>query len=169
MNGEVLGALHQLSDESVDFTMFTALDSLPPFNPDHDVEPPASSVAEWRSALRHADAVIICSPEYAHGVPGALKNALDWTVSSGEFVHKPVALCNASASSLFVGPQLTETLTVMMANVVPEANITLALAGRKRDSLAMRMDREIAAQLEGVLSALTRAVDAARASDTPTG
>ena len=66
--------------------------------------------------------VLISSPEYAHGVPGMLKNALDWVVGSGEFMEKRVALVNASAVSSFVTEQLRETLTVMMGHVVVAAS-----------------------------------------------
>ena len=65
------------------------------FNPDLELhEPP--SVARLRSEIAMADAVIIASPEYAHGVSGVMKNALDWMVATGVFVDKPVVLWNAS-------------------------------------------------------------------------
>jgi chromate reductase len=168
INGEVLSAMIEISGDDVDFTIFAGLSELPFFNADHDIETPPASVAEWRAQLRECDAVVISSPEYAHGVPGVLKNALDWTVGSGEFMHKPVSIVNASESSLFVGPQLTETLTVMMATVVPAACVTLKLAGKKRDALSMRLDEEIAQQLRDVFTALTRAVDDMRTADTST-
>ncbi|MGV3708015.1 MAG: NADPH-dependent FMN reductase [Gemmatimonas sp.] len=155
VNGEVLKALLELSPDNVDIELFEGIGSLPHFNPDHDASPPAS-VLEWKSALQSALAVIICSPEYAHGVPGALKNALDWTVGSGEFMNKPVALVNASAGSAFIIPQLSETLTVMMAKVQAT---TLSLLGRKRDELSMRLDETVSAELRGVLENLVRAVD----------
>jgi chromate reductase, NAD(P)H dehydrogenase (quinone) len=62
----------------LEFEIFNALESIPPFNPDNTAEP--SAVASMRSSIAHADAVIFSTPEYAHGVPGALKNALDWLV-----------------------------------------------------------------------------------------
>src|SRR5689334_22187679 len=65
------------------------LTMLPHFNPDLDTEQPPESVSNFRTRLRTADGVLICTPEYDMGVPGTLKNALDWTVSSGEFSGKP--------------------------------------------------------------------------------
>ena len=168
VNNEVLLAMDALSPDNVGFTQYRGLSKLPQFNPDHDVDPAPPSVAEWRSLLLHADAVVICTPEYAHGVPGALKNAFDWVVGSGEMMHKPVAIVSASTSSTFVGPQLTETLTVMMANVVAEANVTLPLAGKKRDSFSMRLDNDIATAMQNVVSVVMRAVDERRAGDAET-
>ncbi|UZJ30351.1 NADPH-dependent FMN reductase [Streptomyces endophytica] len=74
--------------------------ALPHFNPDLDGEDatPPAAVAALRTAVASADALLVVSPEYAHGVPGVLKNALDWLVSSGEVVHKPVAVITASPS-----------------------------------------------------------------------
>lgn len=160
VNGEVLKALNELSADDVTITLFEGIRALPHFNPDHEAIPPAS-VLEWRAALQDSDAVIICSPEYAHGVPGVLKNALDWVVGTGEFMYKPVALINASPSSQFVLPQLTETLSVMMANVNA---VTLSMIGKKRDALSMRLDDTVSAELRGAIAKLISAVDAQRVS-----
>lgn len=164
MNTEVLLAMSALLPDNVMVTHFQGLSALPHFNPDDDTDSPPASVANWRSCLQSADAVAICSPEYAHGVPGVLKNALDWVVGSGEFMYKPVAIINASLNSVFVGPQLTETLTVMMANVVSGGAITLALAGKKRDAGSMHLDSEVSAQLRDTVALLTHAIDLHRAT-----
>ena len=96
---------------------------IPAFNPDLDAEgaTPPAPVAHWRAALAEADAVLISSPEYAHGIPGVLKNALDWVVGSGELVNKPVGVLSASSASAFAHPQLVEVLTTMNALMIPEA------------------------------------------------
>lgn len=156
VNAEVLRALDNLSPDNVTLTQYRGLASLPHFNPDDEQDAPAS-VIEWREQLQHAHAVIICSPEYAHGVPGVLKNALDWVVGSGEFMNKPVLLLSASPGSSFVGPQLTETLTVMMGRV---HSVTLSVMGKKRDELSMRMDETIAREMRDALSKLIEMVDA---------
>jgi len=70
----------------------------------------------------HHPARAVWIPEYAHGVPGVLKNGLDWVVGSGELVDKPVTLFNASPRGTYAQASLTETLTVMSAKVVPEAS-----------------------------------------------
>lgn len=75
--------------------------------------------------------MIISSPEYAHGVPGVLKNALDWLVASGELYEKPVALFSASPRATFAQVSLTETLKVMTARLVGEACIYCAASGQE--------------------------------------
>ena len=97
----------------------SGIGDLPHFNPDLDVEgtEPPPAVALFRARIREADAVLISSPEYIHGVPGSLKNALDWTASTGDFIGKPVALINTSATSSHAQAALLETLTVLMAEV----------------------------------------------------
>jgi len=102
------------------------LGALPLFNPDLEARlPPA--VAEWQQAVARADALLIASPEYAHGVSGVMKNALDWLVSSGVMVDKPVAVWNASPRATHALAALHETLTVMAARIVPEAALSLLI------------------------------------------
>ncbi|MDQ6611858.1 MAG: NAD(P)H-dependent oxidoreductase [Gemmatimonadota bacterium] len=164
VNTEVLRAIIQVAPDDVKIANYDGLARLPHFNPDDEISTQSAAVADWRAQLQNADAVIICSPEYAHGVPGVLKNALDWVVGTGEFMYKPVALINASPASKFVGPQLSETITVMMGNVVPAASITLSIAGTKRDATSIVGNDELVVELRGALIALTNAVNAHRAA-----
>jgi NAD(P)H-dependent FMN reductase len=83
-----------LGSPNLEFELFSKLSELPHFNPDLDVEPGPPPVQNFRSELRRAQAVVISTPEYAHGLPGTLKNALDWVVRSGELREKPIALVN---------------------------------------------------------------------------
>ena len=102
------------------------LGDLPLFNPDLEVyEPPP--VARLRRDIARAGAVLIASPEYAHGVSGVMKNALDWMVASGVFVDKPVVLWNASPRARHALATLRETLTVMSARLIDEAGLELSI------------------------------------------
>jgi NAD(P)H-dependent FMN reductase len=122
-NSVLLRAVAASAPPDIAVSIFEGIGHLPHFNPDLDPpdDPaPHPAVAEWRRQLREADAVIISTPEYAHGVPGVLKNALDWIVGSGELVGKPVALFPTSATrGEFARASLVETLTVMSARVIP--------------------------------------------------
>ncbi len=113
-NTAVLEEIIALAPMQID--LYTGLATLPHFNPDLEREGTGSAVENWQQQLRTADAILICSPEYAHGVPGSLKNALDWVVGSGELIEKPVGLINIGASSIALD-SLAETLRVMMADV----------------------------------------------------
>lgn len=116
-NKTLLQAAAALAPDNVKIAFYESIANLPHFNPDIDTENPPSAVIDFRNHFQQADAVLICTPEYAHGVPGALKNALDWIVGSGELMHKPVALINPSMTSFHAQESLAETLTVMMAKV----------------------------------------------------
>ena len=98
---------------------------------------------EFRSELDACAAVLISSPEYAHGVPGALKNALDWIVGSGELVGKPVALVNVSPRSTYAQASLAETLRVMSADLVDAASMAVPLGGRHLDASGIVADTEL--------------------------
>ena len=137
--------------------MFPGLGELPPFNPDLDDEGTPETVDSFRQRLNACDAVLISSPEYAHGVPGVLKNALDWVVASGELVGKPVGLINASTRATHAWTSLVETLTVMSARVIPRASITVPLQGRTLDVDAIAADAELATLLRSALGALATA------------
>lgn len=152
----LLRALMQLAPPHVTITLYEELAALPHFNPDLDGPEPPTAVQDWRGQLQAADAVIICSPEYAHGVPGSLKNALDWVVGSGEFMHKPVALLNASLSSTHAQAALTETLTVMMAKLSPQTSIRVPLKTNKIDVETIIANAEITQALQRVLTALAQ-------------
>lgn len=157
-NTSLLQAAALLAPEDAQVTLYGGLAALPPFNPDWDEEPAPPPVADLRRQLQASNAVLISSPEYAHGVPGTLKNALDWLVGSGELVGKPVALINASPRSTYALASLTETLTVMTARLVAEASITLPLQGKKMDAAGIAVDPDFSQALHTALLALTRAV-----------
>ncbi|MGW3263107.1 NADPH-dependent FMN reductase [Streptomyces sp. NPDC001056] len=83
------------------------LGRLPHFNPDDDREPLPAAVAEMRAAIDAADALLICTPEYAGTLPGAFKNLLDWTVGGTEICDKPVAWVNVAAPGRGQGAEAT--------------------------------------------------------------
>jgi len=73
-------------------TIFDGIRDLPLFNPDLEGTGTAAAVTLWRDAIRSHDAVLIATPEYGHSLPGALKNAIDWVIGSGELYQKLVAV-----------------------------------------------------------------------------
>lgn len=95
-NTAILNAMIPLAPKGFSITLFNEMREIPLFSPELDHDTPPDSVRLLRQSLKTADAVIICTPEYAFGMPGALKNALDWCVSSGEFDQKPILAISAS-------------------------------------------------------------------------
>ena len=158
-NTALVRAVAELAPEGVEVTIYDGLSSLPPFNPDLDSEGVSDTVDEYRARLRGCDAVLISSPEYAHGIPGTLKNALDWVVGSGELVNKPVALINLSPLSTYAQAALRETLTVMSANVVAEASITAPVKRKPMDADGVLSDPDVSSALRDALGALKRAAE----------
>ena len=123
-NTTVLLAAARLASPGVQIDLYKELGNLPLFNPDLDGEEP-ESVRRFQAALAAADGILICSPEYAHGVSGVMKNALDWLVSDVALVGKSVALINASPRATYAQEALLETLRTMSWNVVAEASRTV--------------------------------------------
>jgi len=164
-NATLLAAATLLAPEGVSVTAYGALAAIPAFSPDIEEGPGPvpNAVAHWRTSLAGADAVLISSPEYAHGVPGVLKNALDWVVGSGELVGKPVGLLSASAASRFAHPQLVEILTVMSAMLIPEATVVIDTPRRGSDVTQLAADPGIAPALRSAMAALAAAFQASRA------
>ncbi len=148
----------RLAPQNVDVSIYRGLAELPPFNPDIEGDSTPEAVTRFRARLEACDAVLISSPEYAHGVPGVLKNALDWVVGSGELVDKPIALINASGRATHAWASLKETLTVMSARVIVAASITIPLDGRRLGAAGIAEDAALSTVLRSALDALAQTV-----------
>jgi len=149
-NRALLQAAAKLAPSEMEVTIYEGLASLPHFNPDDDEEgaTPPPAVADLRALLAAADGILISTPEYAHGVPGSLKNALDWLVSDGALVDKPIALISASPiGGQFAQASLVETLTTMNWRVLG----TWSAPKKVRDE---DVDDEVADTIRSVLAAL---------------
>lgn len=154
----MLQAIGALAPAKVQVVLYSGLSELPHFNPDLDTETPPPAVGDLRSRLLASDGVLISSPEYAHGVPGTLKNALDWLVRSGELYEKPVALVNTSPRSTHAHASLLETLNTMCARLVLEACVTVVLPGKSLDANGICSDPEISRALSLAITEFARAV-----------
>ena len=157
-NTTLLRAAAQLaSSRAMSMTISNALGELPHFNPDLEgTEPP--SLIQFRNQLQNCDGLLISTPEYAHGVPGVLKNALDWVVGSGELMDKPVALLNASSRSTYAQASLRETITVMSGRLVDEATVTVPLLGKDLNEAAIVADPDMSGILAASLEAFANAI-----------
>ena len=122
----LIKAIIQLYSDKANIEIFDGLLTIPHFNPDLDTDNPPEHVSNFRRKLKEADGILISTPEYAMGVPGTLKNAIDWTVSSMEFSHKPVALITASTSGKKAHQSLLETLRVIEANIPESSQLIIA-------------------------------------------
>lgn len=153
-NSALIGASLRVAPDCIHVSVFHELADLPAFNPDLESEGTPEAVINFRAKLRACDAVVISSPEYAHGIPGVLKNALDWLVGSGELIDKPVALINASARATRAWASLAETLSVMSARVILDASITIPVQSRSLDADGIAGDSGLSTLLRSSLEAL---------------
>jgi NAD(P)H-dependent FMN reductase len=125
---------------------------VPHFNP--DLEGTASEpheATQWRNLVAQVDGIILSSPEYAAGVPGALKNALDWLVGDPRFYLKPIAIFAASERSLGASQALRLILSTMSADVVESSSIKLPLLGKSASAQQICLE---AAHRDVIASAL---------------
>lgn len=159
INSAALRATARLARPPLEVTVYAGLGGLPLFNPDLESAPPPA-VAALAAAVRGADALLIASPEYARGVSGTIKNALDWLVGCEAFVDKPVAVLNTSARAHVADAALRETLRTMSARLIGATSVTVALLGAGLDEAGMLDSPAVAAALRGVLAAIHEAVGA---------
>jgi chromate reductase len=152
-NSVLLRAAASLAPKEIEIAIFAGLGDLPHFNPDLDGDVPPTPVADLRRRLREADGVLISSPEYAHGVPGVLKNALDWLVRSAELVDKPVAIIDNLPRGAWALASLKEILTVMTACLIEESSFTVPLTTNKIDESDILGNEE---QSSALRSGITR-------------
>ena len=128
LNRAALQAVESLAAPHVGF-QWARLAALPLFNPDLEHDLP-EAVARLLEQVEAADGLVIASPEYAHGISGVLKNALDWMVSSPAFYQKPVMMINTSPRAHHALDSTREILTTMSANIIDDACVELALLGK---------------------------------------
>jgi NAD(P)H-dependent FMN reductase len=152
LNAALLRAAARLAPQDVRLRIFEGLAALAPFNPDLEAHPPAQ-VRALHDAIGSCDALLIASPEYAHGVTGTLKNALDWIVGFEGFVGKRVAIFNASPRSVHADASLREILVTMSARIVEEACLALPLRSTGVTEQGI-VDSEHASRIRAALSAL---------------
>lgn len=150
-NTAVLVAAKRLAPRGVTIELFDGIGRLPFFNSDLEADNLPPEVAAFRRIIGEADGLLISSPEYARGVSGVMKNALDWLVGGHEFPGKPVALINTSPRATYALAALILTLETMSANVVKEAFVTLPLLGTVNDAESIVEALEFAGPLRSGL------------------
>jgi chromate reductase len=127
-NHAIIQEIARTIPSHVAFELYTEMASIPAFD-GRDDEP--ESVTQYKNKIEEADGILICTPEYAFGVPGALKNSLDWTVSSVVFTDKPVALITASSVGDKAHEALQHTLTAIGAKLRPETTLLVPFVRAK--------------------------------------
>jgi NAD(P)H-dependent FMN reductase len=164
VNSALLEAARRLAPADVEVAVYRGLADLPAFNADEERDPLPASVVALRAEVGASDGLLLACPEYAHGVPGAFKNALDWLVGSSEFPGKPVALINASPRAFHAQAALREILNTMSAQLVAEAFVTVRAPSEVSSAEALLADPAIAEPLRAGLERFVSVLRAQRAA-----
>jgi NAD(P)H-dependent FMN reductase len=144
--------------------LFDRLAEVPPFSP--EIEPVPAVVDDWRALVSSSDAVLFATPEYAHGLPGVLKNALDWLVGSGDLYGKRVAILSAephAARAVHARADLERTLRAQGAEVVSSETIAVPTGVRGHEAT----DPDVVAGVRAALAALTDDASAGPSAPAP--
>lgn len=170
-NVAVLRTAAALAPPGVDAVLYEGLGDLPLFNPDDDAEgaPVADAVAAMRGGVARADALLVCTPEYAGAMPAALKNLLEWTIGDAGTYGKPVAWINAAGAAAPTGAadahaSLRRVLAYAGADIVEEACVRVPVA---RDAIGADGLVEDAGARDGIARAIERLAEHARRASTP--
>jgi NAD(P)H-dependent FMN reductase len=121
---------------------FARIDDLPIFNADLEGDRTPAVVEQFAKSIGDADGLLFAVPEYAHGMPGGLKNALDWLVSRSEFPDKPMMMVHASTRGSHARVALAEVLRTMSARLISEDGLSLHLMGKTDEELAALLASE---------------------------
>ena len=153
-NHKIINQLASIIPANIEFNIYNDLGKLPHFD---GVEGYAT-VDEWKRTIREVDGVLICTPEYAFGIPGSLKNALDWTVSSGDLYEKPVALITASSAGDKGHAALLNVLNALGAKMNNDAKLLIPLIRSKFNENG-ELDPEILTTVKNLLKNLVRLIE----------
>lgn len=159
-NTNILRAIASMASENMEVILYEGLADLPHFNPVLDDENSSIPVQELRHLLSSVHGVIICTPEYAFGVPGSLKNGLDWTVSSGEFTNKPVAVITASLGGEKAHASLLQIFTALSSTIADGATLLIPFIRTKLNEKGEISDPQTLAALQSVLKAFLACIEA---------
>lgn len=164
-NAAVLQTARAVAPAELATVLYGGMSGLPHFNPDDDREGEAvhGAVAELRAQVAAADALLVCTPEYAGALPGALKNLLEWTVGDAGTYGKPVAWINASGEAAPTGgadahDSLRKVLGYVHADVVDAACVRVPVTRDAVGPDGTIADPQIREQIAAALTALVEHV-----------
>lgn len=144
-----------------DLTIYTELELIPPFNDSPVIPLP---VQQFIALIEQADGVFFCTPEYAFGVPGILKNALDWTVATTAFSDKPVAVITAASSGEKAHASLLLTLTALGTKRTEEANLLIPFIRTKLNEKGEVIDVATVEGIKKAVNAFIKMIEAGKIS-----
>lgn len=159
-NTAALLAARHLAPPDLELVLYEQLGALPLFNPDVEGEALPDVVRDLRLEVGCSDALLIACPEYAHGVPGAFKNLLDWLVGSLKFPGKAVLLLNTSGrGSHHAQDALCEIMRTMSACLLSTDPLGVSLPGAGCSQAQVLASPERCRELHAALACLSAGLD----------
>jgi NAD(P)H-dependent FMN reductase len=152
-NLAIIKKIQELTADNWELTTCDYLALMPHYNPDLDAEVVPEFVNTFRKAVSESDGVLICTPEYAMGIPGTLKNALDWTVSAGSFSQKAVAIITASSLGEKAHESLIGTIRIIDAKLPDETTLLISNIRTKFNADGKLVDVETLEKINTLLHA----------------
>ena len=150
----VLNEIEKMIPAEVAFEIFDGIGTLPHFDGSEEIP---GVVTNFLEKIKQADGILICTPEYAFGVPGSLKNAFDWTVGSMEMTHKPTALITASTGGERGHESMLYTLGALSAKVAEGSSLLISFIRSKIKDGKMA-DENTKVLIQAALDSLIRSI-----------
>jgi NAD(P)H-dependent FMN reductase len=141
-NTALLRELQRFTPRDVEVVLYTEMGELPIFNPDLEGSRTPAAVLRLTEQLNGSDGLVVCSPEYAHGIPGGLKNLFDWLTSRSEVVDKPILLLHASHRGDVGLAALHEVLSTLSSKTMPEVSVRIPLLSLSPQEIGAVVDRK---------------------------
>ena len=155
----ILNAVATLYSETLEIEIYLNIASLPHFNPDLDRDDIPPTVGHFRESIEKSDGIILCTPEYVHALPGAFKNAIDWTVSTTLFSNKPTAMIIASTGGEKAFESLELILETIGAKVADQSKLLLQGARSKVDEKGEINDSVSLEKIKVVIDSLATTIN----------
>lgn len=136
-NRALLRAYQRLAPPDWHVGEYDGLGALPHFNPDLDRDPLPAEAARLRRLVQEAQLLVVSTPEYAHALPGAFKNALDWLVGDPAFAGHLVVILHFARDSTWALDSLREVLRTMSVRRCEAADVVLPFTSSRLDEEAI--------------------------------
>lgn len=158
-NSQIINEFIRIYDECFEINLCTYLAELPYFNPDLDHVNLPITVQKFRNEIEQSDGVLICTPEYVFSIPGILKNAIEWTVSTVLFSDKPIAIVTASSSGAKAHESLILIMSTLGAKFDDDSTLLIQSVKTKLSSEGKIIDAKVLSQMENLMKALEKNIE----------
>lgn len=160
-NERILKYIGKNYNQQIELSIFDGIDKLPHFNPGLDKEPLPQTIIDFRDQIAKADGILICTPEYVFSLPGSLKNAIEWNVSTTLFSKKPLAFIIASASGEKAFESLELVMTTLESTIGENSKLLIKGAKGIINSKAEIENKNLKGQLYTLVKSLLKTIEEA--------